>query len=243
MELLGVRGILIAITLVAVSIHVIVWISSYFKINLASIMLVLYIVVNTLYYFSPQLLSYIWYLQESSHPKIVQLQPYFSTIEFKVIEAGHHNAVGLGFGSNRLIGLTSKTVEESTLGELIGVSYHELGHIQERHTSSMTLVMILLYYLLTLFYKTVKWSQNRKIYTMLLLSLVWVLAYLALSRVKEHHADIYAKESWNWLGLAMYFERVISNNPDHTGVEREWFEALWYLHPPLAERIKFLTNK
>ncbi|MBP7848477.1 M48 family metalloprotease [Patescibacteria group bacterium] len=95
-------------------------------------------------------------MHDSTHPKILQLQPYFSTIDFKVIESENHNAVALGYWSNETIALTSKTLEESKLGELIGVSYHELGHIQERHTSSVTLVMMLLYYLLALFYKTVK---------------------------------------------------------------------------------------
>ncbi len=243
MELLGVVWILAALLFIAGSIHFVVRLSKRFEVSLAGITLFVFIAINILYYFSPQLLECVWYIHESNHPKIQQLQPYFSTIDFKVIESEKHNAAGLGFGSNRLIALTSKTVEESKLGELIGVSYHELGHIQEWHTSSMTLLTMVLYYLFALFYKTVKWSRNRKIYILLLLSLTLLLAYLALSRVKEHHADIYAKESWNGLGLAMYLQRVIDNNPTHRWVEREWFEALWYLHPPLAERIKFLTNK
>lgn len=243
MELLWVRWILILLLFMAGSIHTIIRFSSHFKFSLAGIMLGLYVAVNVLYYFSPQLLEYAWYIHESAHPKGLQIQSYFSTIDFKVVKSESHNAFALWSWHNEYIVFTSKTLEESTLGELVGVSYHELRHIQERHTSSMILLAMLLYYILALYYKTVKWSRNRRIYIALFLSLVWLLAYLAFSRAIEHHADIYAKESWNWLGLAMYLERVVADSPNHIGVDRKWFETLRYLHPPLAERIKFLKDE
>jgi Zn-dependent protease with chaperone function len=243
MELLWVRWVIIVIILTAVSFELLSWLSKYLRINVAWIIALIYLIVNLLYYFSPQLLTYVGYLHPTNDQKAVQLQQFFPDINYWVIQSSKYNATALSYGDNANVALTSKTLEEWTFDELLGVSAHELGHIQELHMVWETLLLCILYYLIILVYNKIWWTLYWKASLTIILWILWVLLYFWTARIKENHADIYAKNAWYWAGLASYFERTIETMPTSLGIGRKWFETIRYLHPPLEQRIKFLKDE
>ncbi len=241
MEVIWVGGIILWIVLLTLSIGCVVKISRYTKLHLEYVLLILLALGNICYFFLPDLLTVTGYITELSSPKIDQLQNTFPNATIMILQSEKHNAAILApWWRKPTIIYTSKTIEQTSIEELLWVTYHEIWHTKDRSSLWKMVAWSLLYYFGILLCLKIKKRWLRFLFC-LAACILLVIIYLWLCRQFERSADAYAKNEWYGDGLAMYFERAIA---DSESWKSDWsgVNGIRYLHPPLEERIKFLRD-
>ncbi len=243
MELLGVRWIIAAIIFIAMGIYRVAWVSRRYKISLGKLILVIFVINAVAIYLSPVVLQRVGFLHDSDDPKIVQLSEHIGWFSFKEIYADKDNAAIIGLDSHAVVAITTKSLNNTPVEELLWVAYHELGHFYGKDSLREIIVVVLLFFLMVYAHWKYKKNSITQLVMTTILSTVLLLVYFAVCRMFEVRADRYAIAAWYWPQLGAYMSRVVESADPTRNVDRKWFEALRYLHPSLAERIKFLTDK
>lgn len=169
------------------------------------------------------------------------------------------NAFFTGFGRNKKIALYDTLIEKQTVGELVAILAHEIGHFKKKHIIQNLVLSIvqmgILFFLLGLFMNNEKLHQafgvkQVSIYTSLVLFLLIYeplskllsIGMMMLSRRNEFEADAYASEVTGVpadlvSGLKKLSTDNLSNLTPHPA-----YVFLNYSHPPVLQRIMALES-
>lgn len=169
------------------------------------------------------------------------------------------NAFFTGFGKNKRIALFDTLVENHTVGELISVLAHEIGHYKKKHIQQGMVISVLhtgvLFFLLSIFlydyalYQAFFMDSSPLYAGFLYFSLLFspiesILSVLMniLSRKNEFEADEFAvvgrKNQSDMIdALKKLSKDNLSNLTPHS-----WFVFMNYSHPPVVERIRAIKK-
>ena len=169
--------------------------------------------------------------------------------------SGKSNAFFTGFGRNRRIVLFDTLVENHTVGELVAVLAHEIGHYKRKHIQQGLLISIVhmgvLFYLLSIFLShhglfEAFFVERDSIYIgLILFSLLYspielILGVLlhGLLRRNEFTADRFAAETLDEPEhLISALEKLSAHNLDNL-TPHPFYVFLNYSHPPVLARIE-----
>ena len=169
------------------------------------------------------------------------------------------NAFFTGFGKNKRIALYDTLIKNHSVGELVAVLAHEIGHFRKRHIVKNLVLGILqmgvMFYLIGLFLNNrglfdAFGVNDLSVYASLVLffmlyepvSKILSVGMMMLSRKHEFEADAYAAEVTEAPqdlieGLKKLAEHNLSNLTPHP-----FYVFVNYSHPPLMERIAALRS-
>ncbi len=176
------------------------------------------------------------------------------------------NAYVSGLGASKRIVVWDTTIDKETTPEIVSVLGHEMGHYVLGHVwKGLIFTLVVLFAMLWLGYRSIgwmlaKWGDGWSIRGLddwaslpALLLLLSIFSFLfdpisnAYSRHVEHQADVYGLEVTH--GILPDAAQVAA---DSFQVEGESSLAepdpnplnvfLFYTHPPISERVKFLLN-
>lgn len=169
------------------------------------------------------------------------------------------NAFFTGFGKNKRIALFDTLVENHTVGELVSVLAHEIGHYKKKHIQQGMVISVLhtgvLFFLLSIFlydgalYQAFYMDSSPLYAGFLYFSLLFspiesILSVLMnmLSRKNEFEADKFAvvgRKNKNDMidALKKLSKDNLSNLTPHP-----WFVFMNYSHPPVVERIRAIKK-
>ncbi|MEM8677846.1 MAG: M48 family metallopeptidase [Planctomycetota bacterium] len=169
------------------------------------------------------------------------------------------NAFFTGFGKNKRIALYDTLIKNHSVGELVAVLAHEIGHFRRRHIIKNLVLGIIqmgiMFFLIGLFLNNrglfdAFGVQELSVYASLVLffmlyepiSKLLSVGMMMLSRRHEFEADAYAAEVTGApddlvKGLKKLAEHNLSNLTPHP-----FFVFVNYSHPPLMDRIAALRS-
>jgi STE24 endopeptidase len=169
------------------------------------------------------------------------------------------NAFFTGFGKNKRIALFDTLVENHTVGELVSVLAHEIGHYKKKHIQQGMVISIIhtgvLFFLLSIFlyddalYQAFYMDSSPIYAGFLYFSLLFspiesILSVLMnmLSRKNEFEADEFAvvgrKNQSDMIdALKKLSKDNLSNLTPHP-----WFVFMNSSHPPVVERIRAIKK-
>lgn len=169
--------------------------------------------------------------------------------------SGKRNAFFTGFGRNRRIVLFDTLVENHTIGELVAVLAHEIGHYKKKHIQQGLVISILhmgaLFYLLSIFLShpglfEAFFMEHESIHVgLILFSLLYspielilgVLLHLLL-RKNEYQADAFAAETLDEPDhLISGLKKLSAHNLDNL-TPHPFHVFLNDSHPPVPVRVK-----
>ena len=173
--------------------------------------------------------------------------------------SGHSNAYFSGFGRKKRIVLFDTLIEKHSVGELVAILAHEVGHYKKRHIVKGVIVSIahagILFFLLSLFiqnrglFDAFRMEQTSVYGGLALFSILYSPIELALSvgmnivsRKHEYEADAFAADTIGSpeplvSGLKTLSVSNLGNlTPDRLTV------FLNYSHPPILQRIAALRQ-
>ncbi len=165
------------------------------------------------------------------------------------------NAFFTGFGKNKRIALFDTLIEKHTVGELVAVLAHEIGHYKKKHIIQSMIISVahmgVMFYLLSIFLThdglfAAFFIDQPSIYSGLVffgmlfapIELVLSIFMNAFSRNNEYEADRYAVETTNKgddmvAALKKLSVHNLSNLTPHS-----FYVFLNYSHPPILKRIE-----
>ena len=169
------------------------------------------------------------------------------------------NAFFTGFGKNKRIVLFDTLIENHTVGELVSVLAHEVGHFKKKHILKGMVVSILhmglMFFLLSIFLShqglfEAFYMDHMSVYAgliffgMLYTPIEMILSVIMqiFSRKNEYEADRYAAEttdnSENMISALKKLSRDnLSNLTPHP-----FYVFLNYSHPPVLQRIEAIKS-
>jgi STE24 endopeptidase len=169
------------------------------------------------------------------------------------------NAFLAGLGRTRRVVLGDNLVKQMTVPEIVSVIGHEVGHYRHKHIWKgviiETLEQLAVFFLLSVVMRAAFPGfpgSTREVMTVLPVMLIiggatagMMLGPLsnALSRHFEKQADLYAADHIRErhafaTALAGLANRNLSN-----AYPAWWVKALYYTHPPIGERLRYIENK
>jgi STE24 endopeptidase len=165
------------------------------------------------------------------------------------------NAFFTGFGKNKRIALFDTLIEKHTVGELVAVLAHEIGHYKKKHIVKSMIISIvhsgILFYILSIFiYKQglfdAFYMDQMSIYvgliffSMLYTPVEMVLSVLMsiFSRKNEYEADRYAVETTNKPDDMINALKKLSVDNLSNLTPHPLYVFLNYSHPPVLKRIE-----
>ena len=165
------------------------------------------------------------------------------------------NAFFTGFGKNKRIALFDTLIEKHTVGELVAVLAHEIGHYKKKHIIQNMIISVahmgVMFYLLSIFLThdglfAAFFIDQPSIYSGLVffgmlfapIELVLSIFMNIFSRKNEYEADRYAVETTNKgddmvAALKKLSVHNLSNLTPHS-----FYVFLNYSHPPVLKRIE-----
>ncbi len=165
------------------------------------------------------------------------------------------NAFFTGFGKNKRIALFDTLIEKHTVGELVAVLAHEIGHYKKKHIIQSMIISVahmgVMFYLLSIFLThdglfAAFFIDQPSIYSGLVffgmlfapIELVLSIFMNVFSRKNEYEADRYAVETTNKgddmvAALKKLSVHNLSNLTPHS-----FYVFLNYSHPPILKRIE-----
>ena len=165
------------------------------------------------------------------------------------------NAFFTGFGKNKRIALFDTLIEKHTVGELVAVLAHEIGHYKKKHIIQSMIISVahmgVMFYLLSIFLThdglfAAFFIDQPSIYSGLVffgmlfapIELVLSIFMNVFSRNNEYEADRYAVETTNKgddmvAALKKLSVHNLSNLTPHS-----FYVFLNYSHPPILKRIE-----
>lgn len=164
------------------------------------------------------------------------------------------NAFFTGFGKNKRIALFDTLIEKHTVGELVAVLAHEIGHYKKKHILKGMIISIahsgVLFYLLSLFIYNrglfdAFYMEQMSIYTgLIFFGLLYTPVEMVLSvfmsmfsRKNEYEADRYASETTNKPDDMINALKKLSVDNLSNLTPHPLYVFLNYSHPPVLKRI------
>jgi STE24 endopeptidase len=168
------------------------------------------------------------------------------------------NAYFTGLGAKKRIVLYDTLIEEHTIGELVSVLAHEIGHYKKKHTLSGMILSILqtglMLFILSRFIGNPVLSEalgaSQASFHMGLiafgllyspLSLLLGLVMNTISRKNEFAADRFSGENYDSVALSDALKKLSVNNLSNLR-PHPVYVFFYYSHPPLLKRLKALTG-
>jgi len=164
------------------------------------------------------------------------------------------NAFFTGFGRNKRIALFDTLIAKHTLGEMVGVLAHEIGHHKKKHIVQGMIIGVLhsglVLFLVSIFIRSqglyqAFFMQQSSIYAGLIffgllytpLEFVIGIALQMMSRRNEREADIFAAETTGHpQDMIDALKKLSADNLSNLS-PHPFFVFLNYSHPPLLQRI------
>ncbi len=169
------------------------------------------------------------------------------------------NAFFTGFGKNKRIALFDTLIEKHSIGELVAILAHEIGHFKKKHIIKSMIISVLhtgaLFYIMSLFLshkplyeaffvENIGLHTGLIFFSMLFSPIENVLSVLmnVFSRKNEYEADRYAVETTGKKedmidALKKLSEHNLSNLTPH-----KFFVFMNYSHPPVLDRIRAIKS-
>ena len=164
-----------------------------------------------------------------------------------------------GMGKNKQIVLFDTLIEQLSPDEITGILAHEIGHYKKHHIWYMFIIQTIItgsglflvkqFTALPVFLQAFNLPEvhyiTRFIFTLIFInSFLWVLQYplTLLSRIYEFSAD---KFSFQITGKSKFLiSSLIKLTKDNLAnpYPHPLYSSLYYSHPPLIERVKYLKN-
>ena len=169
------------------------------------------------------------------------------------------NAFFTGFGKNKRIVLFDTLISQHTVGELVAVLAHEMGHYKKKHILKNLILGILesglVFYLLSIFITheglfDAFYMDRPSVYAglvffgMLLAPLEFFLGLitLAISRRNEYEADRFAAETTGSGDSMIAALKKLSVNNLSNLLPHPFYVILNYSHPPVIDRIEAIEK-
>jgi STE24 endopeptidase len=169
------------------------------------------------------------------------------------------NAFFTGFGKSRRIVLFDTLIARHTIGELLSVLAHEMGHYKKKHILKSMILGIfqsgLMFYLLSIFitYEALFYAfyiENVSVYGGLVFfgMLYTPIAFFsglvtsAISRKNEYEADKFAITTTRFKEPMVAALKKLSADNLSNLVPHPFYVFLHYSHPPVLERIKAIES-
>lgn len=170
------------------------------------------------------------------------------------------NAFFTGFGKNKRIALFDTLIGKHTVGELVAVLAHEIGHYKKKHILKGILIGIVqmgvVFFLLSVFMNNRSLfdafsMETTSIYASLLffgmlyspLEFLLSLAMHVISRTHEYEADRFASETTgNPEMMIDALKKLSRDNLSHL-TPHPLYVFLNYSHPPVLMRIQAIRSK
>lgn len=169
------------------------------------------------------------------------------------------NAFFTGFGKNKRIALFDTLIEKHSVGELVAILAHEIGHYKKKHILIGTIISMVetavTFYLFSLFLNNSELAsafavQHTSVYTSLVffgllfspISMILSLFGQILSRRNEYEADRFAAENINEKEeMISALKRLSADNLSNL-TPHSFYVFLNYSHPPVLQRIRAIQN-
>ena len=168
------------------------------------------------------------------------------------------NAYFTGLGAKKRIVLYDTLIEDHTIGELVAVLAHEVGHYKKKHTLSGMILSILqtglMLFILSRFIGNPVLSEalgaSQPSFHMGLiafgllyspLSLLLGLVMNTISRKNEFAADRFSAENYDPLALSNALKKLSVNNLSNLR-PHPVYVFFYYSHPPLLKRLQALIG-
>ena len=169
------------------------------------------------------------------------------------------NAFFTGFGKNKRIALFDTLIENQTVGELVAVLAHEIGHYKKKHILQSMIISIahmgVMFYLLSIFLNheglfTAFYMDDMSTYAgliffgMLFSPIEQILSVFMqiFSRKNEFEADRYATETTGQPDNMINALKKLSAHNLSNLTPHPWYVFLNYSHPPVLERIQAIRQ-
>lgn len=165
------------------------------------------------------------------------------------------NAFFTGFGKNKRIALFDTLIAKHTVGELVAVLAHEIGHYKKKHIIKNTAISILhagvMFFLLSIFIKNeglfeAFFMKQQPIYAgfiffgMLFSPIEMILSIFMniFSRKNEYQADKFAVETTSKSDDMVAALKKLSHDNLSNLTPHPFYVFLNYSHPPVLKRIE-----
>ena len=169
------------------------------------------------------------------------------------------NAFFTGFGKNKRIALFDTLIEKHTIGELVAVLAHEIGHYKKKHIIQRMVISVLhtgvMFYLLSIFIShrglfDAFFMEQSSIYTGLIffgmlfapIELILSIFMNIFSRKNEFQADRYAVETTGKSENMVAALKKLSRNNLSNLTPHPLYVFLNYSHPPVLKRIEVIRE-
>lgn len=169
------------------------------------------------------------------------------------------NAFFTGFGKNKRIALFDTLIEKHSVGELVAVLAHEIGHYKKKHILKGMIVSILhmgvVFYLLSLFLShqglfDAFYMEKMSIYAGLIffgmlfspVDMILSVFMQIFSRRNEYQADRFAAETTDRSDDMINALKKLSAHNLSNLTPHPLYVFLNYSHPPVLQRINALRN-
>ncbi len=205
------------------------------------------VVLWILYMLTPTLLHQTWIISEIED---AEMKNELWIDRLFVYETDVHNAAVSPWVHWPRVIFTSKTYEEMERSALMWVVAHELWHVRLYHMWIKLLVLWVLWYMVVRLYQWIPqaeawgflWSWSGLMWLFFLVLIRWLI-YMAMARIFERQADVYASQLWYASELADYFESSMQDTETaHRSRYRSWVGRFLYLHDSPQERIRVLRK-
>jgi STE24 endopeptidase len=169
------------------------------------------------------------------------------------------NAFFTGFGRNKRIALFDTLIAQHTIGELVAVLAHEIGHYKKKHILQGIILSILnfgfIFFLLSLFINSIGlyqafYVQQPSVYIGLILfgllyspiELILSILLNIYSRKNEIEADRFAAQTLAKPSDMIDALKKLSANNLSNLTPAPFYVFLHYTHPPLLQRVETIQN-
>jgi STE24 endopeptidase len=169
------------------------------------------------------------------------------------------NAFFTGFGKNKRIALFDTLIENHTVGELVSVLAHEVGHYKKKHILKSMIISILhmgfMFYLLSIFLShqglfEAFYMDNMSVYAGLIffgmlytpIEMILSVVMQIFSRKNEYEADRFAaKTTENSEHMISALKKLSRDNLTNL-TPHPVYVFLNYSHPPVLKRIEAIRS-
>ncbi|MCK6621949.1 MAG: M48 family metallopeptidase [Calditrichaceae bacterium] len=169
------------------------------------------------------------------------------------------NAFFTGFGKNKRIALFDTLVESQSVGELVAVLAHEIGHYKKKHIWKGMLIGVLhtgvVFYLLSIFLSRrglfeAFYMEEMSVYAGLIffgmlyspIEMILSIFLQIFSRKNEYEADRYAVETTGSREDMISALKKLSAHNLANLTPHPFYVFLNYSHPPMLERIRAIRE-
>jgi STE24 endopeptidase len=169
------------------------------------------------------------------------------------------NAFFTGFGRNKRIALFDTLIEKHSVGELVAVLAHEIGHYKKKHIQKSMIISILhtgvMFYLLSIFLThqglfDAFYMDHMSIYAgliffgMLFTPIEMILSIFMniFSRKNEYEADRFAAKTIEQPDSMVHALKKLSADNLSNLTPHPYYVFLNYSHPPVLRRIRAIET-